>query len=41
MSTDDLIKTLKTASETADNIAIKMLLLMAAEKLDQLKENNS
>ena len=39
MSTEELINTLKIASETEDNIALKMLLLMAAERLEQEKLN--
>ena len=35
MSTEELINTLKIASETEDNIALKMLLLMAAERLEE------
>lgn len=32
----ELIKTLKTASESQDNIALKMLLIMAAERIERL-----
>lgn len=37
MSSDELISTLKTAAESQDNIALKMLLLMAAERIEELK----
>jgi hypothetical protein len=37
MSTEDLIKTLRIAAEPEDNIAKKMLLIMAADKLEELK----
>jgi hypothetical protein len=36
MTNDELIATLKTASNAQDNIALKMLLLMAAERLERL-----
>ena len=39
MSNDELIRTLKKASETQDNIALKMLLIIAAERIEKL--NNS
>lgn len=38
MTNDELIATLKTAAETQDNIALKMLLLMAAERIKELNE---
>lgn len=38
MKDQDLINTLRTAAETQDNIALKMLLLMAADRLEQIKE---
>ena len=36
MTNQELIKTLKTASESQDNIALKMLLIMAAERIERL-----
>jgi len=36
MTDRELIDTLKKASESQDNIALKMLLLMAAERIEQL-----
>lgn len=37
MDTGELIKTLRTASESVnDNIALAMLLVMAAERLEEL-----
>ena len=36
MTNEELIKTLKTASESQDNIALKMLLLIAAERIERL-----
>ena len=38
MKDQDLINTLRKAAETQDNIALKMLLLMAADRLEQIKE---
>ena len=38
MTNDELIDTLKTAAETQDNIALKMLLLMAAERIKELND---
>ena len=35
MTNEELIKTLKTASESQDNIALKMLLLIAAERIER------
>ena len=35
MEDQDLVNTLRRAAETQDNIALKMLLLMAAERLEQ------
>jgi len=35
MKDQDLVNTLRRAAETQDNIALKMLLLMAAERLEQ------
>lgn len=40
MTNDELINTLKTASETQENIALKMLLLMAAERVQQERDLN-
>jgi len=40
MTNDELINTLKTASETQENIALKMLLLMAAERIQQERDLN-
>ncbi len=37
MNNDELIATLKTAAESEDNIALKMLLLMAAERIAELE----
>lgn len=34
MSDQELANTLRTAAQTQDNIALKMLLLMAAERLE-------
>lgn len=36
MTNKELIDTLKTASESQDNIALKMLLIMAAERIERL-----
>lgn len=36
MTNRELIDTLKKASESQDNIALKMLLIMAAERIEQL-----
>jgi hypothetical protein len=38
MTNDELIDTLKTAAESQDNIALKMLLVMAAERIDKLQD---
>lgn len=35
MTNDELITTLKTAAEAQDNIALKMLLIMAAERIER------
>jgi len=35
VTNEELIKTLKTASESQDNIALKMLLLIAAERIER------
>lgn len=35
VSNKELIDTLKKASESQDNIALKMLLIMAAERIDR------
>ncbi len=35
MKDQDLVNTLRRAAETQDNIALKVLLLMAAERLEQ------
>ena len=40
MTNDELIATLKTAAETQNNIALKMLLLMAAERIQQVESLN-
>ena len=37
MTDDELIATLKTAAESEDNIALKMLLLLAAERIAELE----
>ena len=36
MTNQDLINTLRKASESQDNIALKMLLIMAAERMERL-----
>jgi hypothetical protein len=36
MTNDELISTLKTAAESQANIALKMLLLLAAERIEQI-----
>ena len=36
MTNEELIQTLKTASESQDNIALKMLLIIAAERIQEL-----
>jgi hypothetical protein len=38
MTNDELIDTLKKAAESQDNIALKMLLVMAAERIDELQD---
>ena len=38
MTNDELIATLKAAAEAESNIALKMLLLMAAERIKELNE---
>lgn len=38
MTNDELIDTLKKAAESQDNIALKMLLMMAAERIDNLQD---
>lgn len=38
MTNEELIATLKTASDAQDNIALKMLLLMAAERVQQERD---
>lgn len=40
MNTQELINTLTTAAETQTNIALRMLLIMAAERLEELNEEN-
>jgi hypothetical protein len=35
MSDKELVATLRTAAETQDNIALKMLLIMAAERIEK------
>jgi hypothetical protein len=39
MTNQELADTLHKAAESQDNIALKMLLLMAAERLEGMKEN--
>ena len=39
MKDEDLIKTLRTASEAQNNIPLKMLLTIAAERLEQFSSN--
>jgi hypothetical protein len=36
MSNKELAQTLRTAAESQDNIALKMLLIMAAERLEEV-----
>ncbi len=36
MTDKELAATLRTAAESVDNIALKMLLIMAAERLEQI-----
>ena len=36
MTNQELISTLRKASESQDNIALKMLLIMAAERIERL-----
>lgn len=36
MTNDELIATLKAAAEAESNIALKMLLLLAAERIEQI-----
>ena len=36
MTNTELINTLKKASESSDNIALKMLLILAAERIERL-----
>jgi hypothetical protein len=36
MKTEELINTLKIAAESEANVALKMLLIMAAERLEEL-----
>jgi hypothetical protein len=36
MTNQELIDTLRKASESQDNIALKMLLIMAAERMERL-----
>jgi hypothetical protein len=38
MNNQELINTLKTASYQENNIALKMLLLMAADRIESLRE---
>ena len=38
MTNQQLIETLKTASESQDNIALKMLLIMSMERITQLDQ---
>ena len=37
MTDQELIETLRIASKSQDNIALQMLLIMAAERIEQLK----
>ena len=37
MTNKELIDTLRKASESQDNIALKMLLIMASERIERLK----
>ena len=39
MTNDELINTLKTAASTERNIALQMLLLMAAERIESLSND--
>jgi hypothetical protein len=39
MTNQELIHTLRKASESQDNIALKMLLIMAAERLERLHQS--
>ena len=41
MTDKELIDTLKKASESQDNIALKMLLIMAAERISELKNETT
>jgi len=41
MTDQELIDTLRKASESQDNIALKMLLIMAAERIGNLNEKNT
>jgi hypothetical protein len=38
MSNKELAQTLRTAAESQDSIALKMLLIMAAERLESTEE---
>jgi hypothetical protein len=38
MSNEQLISTLRTAAEAESNIALKMLLIMAAERIEELNK---
>ena len=40
METEELINTLNIAAEQETNIALQMLLIMAAERLEQLQKND-
>jgi len=40
MSNEEFIRTLKIASESQDNLALKMLLLMAAERISELSKTS-
>lgn len=40
MTNKELIDTLRNAAQTQDNIALKMLLLMAAERLEDANDTN-
>ena len=39
MNTTDLINTLRIAADSQENIALKMLLIMASDRLEQLNTN--
>lgn len=39
MNDQELIDTLRKASESQDNLALRMLLIMAAERIENLKQS--